>query len=90
MTTAQSPLRVLKAQSDSIAKTIKASERGEAVAPEFAAKLAAARQRDSFIIGVLMDDKILQITIPWSTVKETSEVALSEFILKHMRESREH
>jgi hypothetical protein len=89
MTTAQSPLRVLKAQADHIAKTIKAAERGEPIAPEFAAKLAEARARDSFVAGVLMDDKILKITLPWVTIRESSEVALAEFILKHMREARD-
>lgn len=90
MTTAQSPLRVLKAQSDSIAKTIKAAERGEPVAPGFAAKLAEAKARDVFVVGVVMDDKFLQITLPWTCIKEYSEAALAAYILKHMRESREH
>lgn len=90
MSTAQSPLRVLKAQSDTIARTIKMAERGEPVAPEFAAKLAAARQKDSFVVGVVMDDKVLQITLPWSVIRETSEVGLAAFILKYMKESREH
>lgn len=91
MTTASSPLRALKAQADHIAKTIKAAERGEAdIAPAFANKLAEALARDSFVVGVVMDDKVLQITLPWSTIRGSSEVGLAEFILKHMREDREH
>lgn len=89
MTTSHSPLRMLKAQSDQIARTIKAAERGEPIAPEFARKLAEARLRDSFVLGVLMDDKVLKITIPWATVRETSEVALSEYVLKQMRGARD-
>jgi hypothetical protein len=88
MTTARSPLRVLKAQSDAIAKTIKASERGEPIAPAFAAKLAEAMGRDEFVVGVVMDDKFLKITLPWVTIRNSSESGLSEYILKHMREDK--
>lgn len=90
MTTAQSPLRALKAQADSIAKTIKAAARGEPIDPGFARKLAEAKGRDAFVVGIVMDDKILQVTIQWSAIHDTSEVALAAYILKHMRESREH
>lgn len=38
MTTAQSPLRVLKAQADRIAATLKAAERGEKIDVLFAKK----------------------------------------------------
>lgn len=89
MTTAQSPLRVLKAQSDSIAKMIKAAGRGEPVVPKFAARLAAARANPAFVVGVIMDDKFLKITLPWSTIRESSEVGLAEYILKQMREARD-
>jgi len=89
MTTAQSPLRVLKAQSDKIAKTIKAIERGENPVEDVGGKLAAARHRDSVKFGVVMDDKVLTITMFWVTIRETSEVGIGEYILKHMRESRE-
>jgi hypothetical protein len=89
MTTSQSPLRVLKAQADEIAKTIKAAERGESVAPQFAAKLAEAKGKENFVVGVVMDDKVLKITLPWAMIRSTSEVSLSEYILKHMRGQRE-
>lgn len=90
MTTAHSPLRVLKAQADKIAKNIKAAERGESVAPEFAARLAEARARPAFVVGVLMDDKIIRITLSWDAIRGSSEVALAALILKHMREERGH
>jgi DNA-directed RNA polymerase subunit L len=90
MTTAKSPLRALKAQADKIAKMIKAAERGEYVPLDFAQKFAAARGREDFIVGVVMDDKTLKITLPWAMIRETSEVGLAAYILKHMREEREH
>lgn len=89
MTTSQSPLRVLKAQADSIAKTIKQAERGEPVPLEFAAKLRAARAKNEFVVGVVMDDKLIKITLPWMLLQNTSEVALAAYILKHMRGERE-
>lgn len=90
MTTSKSPLSVLKAQADHIAMTIKKAERGEPIAPEFAARLAEALNREVFIVGVVMDDKFLKITLPWSTIRESSEVALAAYILKYMREERAH
>lgn len=89
MTTARSPLRVLKAQADNIAKTIKAIERGENPVEDRGGKLAAARNRDSVKFGVVMDDKILTVDMSWATIRETSEVGIAEYILKHMREARD-
>lgn len=90
MTTSQSPLRVLKAQADKIANAIKMAERGEPVEPAFAAKLAEARGRTSFKIGIVMDDKLVTIEIPWPTIRETTEVSLGAYILRLMRGERQH
>jgi hypothetical protein len=90
MTTAHSPLRVLKGQADRIAAAIKAAERGEKIDVRFAEKIEAARKRESFKIGVVMDDKVITIDIPWQTIRATSEVGLAQYILKQMREEREH
>lgn len=90
MTTAKSPLRALKAQADKIAKIIKAAERGEKVDFQFEQQLISARSKEGFVVGVVMDDKVLKINLPWATIRETSEVGLAAFILKHMREDREH
>lgn len=89
MTTAQSPLRVLKAQADKIAATIKAVERGENTTDDVGGKIAAARGRESITFGVVMDDKIIKLEMPWTTIRATSEVGLAEYILKQMREARE-
>lgn len=89
MTTARSPLRVLKAQSDMIAKTVKAVERGENPIEDRGGKIAAARNRESVKFGVVMDDKVFMIDMPWMTIRQTSEAGLAEYILKQMREARD-
>lgn len=89
MTTSRSPLRVLKAQADKIAAIIKAVERGEPVDVMFAEKLKAARDKECFTVGVLMDDKVIKIDLPWSILHDTSQTGLAEYILKQMRGSRE-
>lgn len=89
MTTSKSPLRVLKAQADTIAKTVKAVERGENPMEDRGGKIAASRTRDSVKFGVVMDDKILTIEMTWATIRETSEAGISEYVLKQMREQRD-
>jgi hypothetical protein len=89
VTTSQSPLRALKAQADGIAQKLKAYERGEKLAFHFAEKIEAARDKPSFTFGVVMDDKVIKIEMPWTTMRETSEVGLAEYILKQMRGSRD-
>jgi hypothetical protein len=89
MTTAHSPLRALKSQADKIAATIKAAERGETIDARFAEKIAAARAKDSFKVGIFMDDKVITIEMPWATIRASSEVGLAEYILNQMRGARE-
>lgn len=89
MTTSLSPLRVLKAQADKIAQTIKAVERGESPIEDRGGRIAAARNKDTFKVGVVMDDKLITIDMAWATIRAHSEVGLAEYILKLMRGSRE-
>ena len=90
MSTARSPLRKLKAEADKIAAQLKALERGEVNAPDPLGKVAAARAgKQALTFAVVMDDKILKIEMPWATIVSLSEAGISEWILKHMRESRE-
>ncbi len=89
MTTKHSPLRVLKAQADQIAAALKAAERGEKIDVRLAEKIAAARANESFKVGIVMDDKIITIEMPWATIRSTSEVGIAEYILKQMREERD-
>jgi hypothetical protein len=88
MTTAHSPLSALTAQADNIAKKIKAIDRGEPV-DDPSGKIAASIAAGFFKFAVVMDDKLISITMQWSTIHETSEAGLSAFILKHMHNARE-
>ena len=89
MSTSHSPLRKLKAEADRCAAQLKAMARGDAVSNDPLGKVAAARERGELTFGVVMDDKVIKITMPLDTIKDTSEAGLSEYILKHMRGSRE-
>ena len=89
MTTSHSPLSQLKAQADKIAATLKAAERGEQIDVRFAEKIEAARSKDSFKVGIVMDDKVITIEMPWATIRGTNEVGLAEYILNQMREARD-
>lgn len=88
MTTKHSPLSALKAQADKIAETLKAAERGEKIDVRFAQKIDAARSKETFKVGIVMDDKVITIEMPWATIRSTSEVGLAEYILNQMRETR--
>lgn len=88
MTTKESPLRVLKSQAERIAKSLAAFERGEAIDVRFAERLKAARDKEIVKIGIVMDDKIITIDMPWTVIKSSGEVAMAEYLLNMMRESR--
>ncbi|MGZ2484298.1 hypothetical protein ACVITL_002821 [Rhizobium pisi] len=88
MTTKHSPLSALKAQAGKIAETLKRAERGEKIDMRFAGKIAEARYKESFKVGIVMDDKVITIEMHWTTIRATSEVGLAEYILNQMRETR--
>ena len=89
MTTKHSPIRALKAQADKIAAVLKAAERGEKIDVRFAEKIEAARDNEVFKVGIVMDDKIIAVDMPWATIRSTSEPALAEYIVTLMREARD-
>jgi hypothetical protein len=89
MTTAHSPLRLLKAQSDGIAAALNAVGRGEKVIFDRDGKISDSMKRGFVTFAVAMDDKIIKLEMPWSLINETSEAGLSEYILRRMRESRD-
>lgn len=89
MSTSHSPLRKLKAEADRIAAQLKALDRGDHGAHDPAGKIAAAKALDTITFGVVMDDKVLKLDMPWKLIRETSETGLSEWIIKHMRGQRE-
>ena len=39
-------------------------------------------------IGIVMNDKVVTIEMPWATIRITSEAGLSEYVVRQMRESR--
>jgi hypothetical protein len=85
MTTAQSPIHALRAQAERIASTLKAVERGENVVADRGGKLAAARAGEGVTFAVVMDDKIIKITMPWSQIRKTSRAGIVEFIVNQTR-----
>lgn len=87
MTTARSPLSQLKAQADKIAATLKAAERGEKIDVRFAEKIEASRAKETFKAAIVMDDKIIVIEMPWTTIRGANETGLAEHILNQMREA---
>lgn len=89
MTTKHSQIRALKAQAYHIASKLKAAERGEKIDVRFAEKIAAARANESFKVGIVMDDKVVILEMPWTTIRETDEAGLAEYILRQMRETRD-
>lgn len=92
MTTSRSSLRVLKAQADRIADTVKRISRGEAVgaAHDPGGKIANARKNKEMLkFGIVMDDKIITVEMTWELIEATSEVGLAEYILKQMRGARD-
>jgi hypothetical protein len=89
MTTARSPLRILRTQAHEIAARLKRIADGHNDTPDPLGKLDAARTRDSITFGVVMDDKLLQIEMQWAVIRETSAAGIAEFILNQMRETRD-
>lgn len=92
MTNARSPLRDLKAQADLMAEILKNAERGDPLPAGFSGfvqKFLEARKRPSVTFAVFMDDKALQIEMSWQIIGESTQAAISEFILGQMRKGRD-
>lgn len=78
MTTKSSPYRVLKAQADKIAAALKhPGARARSKHP----------LKDTVNVGIVMDDKVITLDMPWSLIAETTQQALSEYVLDKMRET---
>lgn len=89
MSTSHSPIRVLRAQADKIAATLKAAERGDKIDVRFADKIDAARAKGTFKVGVVMDDKVITIDMPWELIRTTTEAGIAEYILGQMKGARD-
>lgn len=88
MTTSKSPLRVLKKQAESIAQMLKAAERGDPVADPTGSIADARKNSDGVKFGIIMDDKFISAEMTWAQIRESSEVAITEWILRYMRDQR--
>lgn len=89
MSTKHSPLRKLTAEANRIASILKAAERGDKIDIRFATKIAEARKQEGFKAGIVMDDKVIILTLPWSIVREHTEAELSQYIVDQMREAHD-
>ena len=88
MTTRSSPITALKAQAEKIATMLKIAQRGGRVDATFAEKISAARRdKDHIKFGVVMDDKIITVEMPWTVIDATEERALAKYILDLMQEA---
>lgn len=67
---------------------LKAVERGEHPVEDTSGKIAASLKTGRTKIGIVMDDRIVTMEMDWATIKATSELALSEFILKSMMDQQ--
>lgn len=85
MTTKYSSPTALKLQANRIAQMLKKAERGEQIDIRFAEKVMAARQREMFKVGIVMDDKVIMVDIPWETISASSESDLATFIMGQMK-----
>lgn len=88
MTTGESPMWQLRAQAEEMAARLKAMERGDPAVMDAAGRVAAARERPSITFAVVMDDKTLKVEMTWVAIRDLSEAAIAEFILKQMRNKR--
>ena len=88
MTTKNSPEHILRVQANKIADTLKNAERGRYPNVMFKQKLMEARSKPEVEVGVVMDDKIIRLSIPWATIRETSKEGLVEYIVGLMQERK--
>ena len=89
MSTKRSSLRKLQSQADAMAKRLKALSRGEIDTHDPAGKIQSALKTDFIRFAVVMDDKVLDITMTWASIREMSETMIASCVLDHMRESRD-
>ena len=88
MTTKNSPPHQLEAQARGIAAMLKKAERGEPV-NDTNGSIKAARLTPSIKVGIVMDDKVLNFTIAWSTVRSTSQSGIAEYVRRAMAEEED-
>jgi len=75
MTTASSPPDKLRKQAAEIASRVK--------------HMVPPPGRSSLKFAVVMDDKVLSITMPWPLILNTDQAALAEYVFDKMREAKD-
>ena len=69
------------------AQMMKAAESREALPADitYPDKLRAARENSKVLqVGIVMEHKTLIVKIPWERIRDSSEEALTEWLLKYM------
>lgn len=88
MTTKNSPAAYIKVQADTMAKMLKQIAAGKLPSGWDKSKVAAALLKDSIVVGIVMDDNVLKLTIPWTIIRTYTEEAISEWIAQQMKDER--
>lgn len=84
MTTASSPVTILRAQARRAALALKTAERtGVGVK-------AGDREKPEVKFAVVMDDKTMVIEMPWTMIKELTVEELTTFIVREMQKEPPH
>lgn len=86
MTTKDSPKNVLRSQAEHIANKLKEASRGKAISSDPAGKLAASISKGEVIFAIVMDDKIIKMTMLWELIRNSEKSGIVEYILAKMRE----
>lgn len=89
MTTKNSPIAELRNIANNIAVMMKKAERREYPKTPNVEKLIHAREHNPGMnSGIVMDDKVITIEIPWPMIAAYSEHELTEYIITLMREEK--
>jgi hypothetical protein len=87
MSTKDSPPEQLRREAHKIATKLKAAANGEKIAGDPLGKIEASKARGYLDFAIAMDDKILKIQIPWTTINDLALPLLCDFIYDQMREA---
>ncbi len=80
-------LSELRRQADKIAKNLKAIDRGETVTDDRDGKIAASRIKGEVKFAIIVNDKACVIEMTWASIRDSTEAALSAFVLKQLRDT---
>jgi hypothetical protein len=78
----------LRQEAHKIASKLKAAANGEKIASDPLGKIEASKARGYLDFAIAMDDKILKIQIPWTTINDLALPLLCDFIYDQMSEAK--